>query len=297
MKRAKYVLLLITVFVFIAIGIKTIIPTINKAIGKDQIIGDTIRLNSIDNKNAMNDTIAKDSTQIKIVKQVEINENANELNLRFFDEVTGYAVVPEYVEIKQREDGKSNRSISNTQISKNGSVLIRVANGGYDITIYAEGYKPMQTFYNLNDLKVNINFSLVPVNRPKELSVPFIQSLHQDDVMVIVGTIVDDTTGRPLKNVELYTEDNIAKTNSNESGYFQLLIPLAEEENQVESRGTIYFKLNGYVTEEREHFDLYPNGDLIFKIRMKKGSGINKVKLFKHREVNREIINKLKKGN
>lgn len=292
MKRAKYVLLLI-VFILIAVGIKTIIPKGEKSIAPDKTIGDSIRQYTQGGKDVNRDSIAKDSICLEeTLNQNIINENANELQLTFVDAVTGYAVVPENIEIKKRGTDDLNRNISRKEILNNNSVIKHVSNGVYDITVYAEGYKPMQTFFDFNKQTVNINFNLVPVNRPKELSVSYIQSLHQDEAMVIVGSILDDSTRKPLEHVEVYTEDNIEKTFSNKSGFFQLIIPLAEKEEEVQSRGTIYFKLNQYITEERENFDMWPNGDFIFKIKLKKGSGLNKKEVIQNRKINRTILTK-----
>lgn len=291
MKRIKYWVLLILILILISIVIGILIKRDVHSFNQDNLTKDTKTQDTI------RDTIIQKAIEgNNAIKSSNINENANELNFRFFDEITGYAVVPEYVEIIQRENGKSNKSISNRQISKNGSVLKRVANGVYDITVNAEGYKPMKTFFNLNDQTVNINFNLVPINPPNELSVSYIQSLHQTDAMVIVGSIVDDFTGKPLKKVEVYTADNIEKTYSNERGFFQLTIPLAEDDQKVELRGTIYFKLNNYITEVRGNFDMWPKGDYIFKIRMKKGSGTNREKVIQNREVSRIILNQENKN-
>lgn len=294
MKRAKYIVLLIIIFVLIAIGVKTIFSNKEKSIDQNRTIVNTNDFDAKWDKNAVKDSITQDTIVTReIVNQGVVNENANELNLRFFDELTGYAVVPEYVEIKQREDGKSHRSISSGQISKNGSILKRVANGVYDITVSAVGYLPMKTFFDLKDQKMNIHFNLVPINPPKELSDLYIQSLHKPDIMVIVGCIVDDLTGNPLTGVEVYTADKIGITYSNENGFFQLNIPLSEEEQQVELRGTIYFKLNNYITEVRQKFDMWSNGDAIFKIRMTAGSGLNSVSVLENRQPSREIKKRL----
>lgn len=222
-----------------------------------------------------------------------INENANELDLRFFDGITGYSVVPENVEIIPREPGKSNKSISSNQISKNGSAFKRLSNGLYDMTVDAKGYKPLKTFFDLKDQTIHINFNLDPINIPKELSDSCIQSLHKPDVMVVVGCIVDDFTGAPLEKVKINTSDDIVKTYSTKKGFFQIIIPLAESDDDAKLRGTIYFSLDHYITEVRENFDMWSNGDYVFKIKMVKGSGLNKVSVIKNREVSREILPKV----
>ncbi len=286
MKKRNYVLLLLLIVVAIAI----FFSKNGNFLKRDMINNDSIFQDKSKDKNSVIDNIIEDTTiMIKSVEQASIDENANELNLRFFDEVTGYAVVPESVEIMIRDNGNTNKDISKGQISKNGTVLKHVSNGKYDIIVKAKGYLPINTFFDLNDQTVNINFNLAPINPPKEFSIANIQSLHQSDAMVIVGSIVDDIEGNPLENVNIYTLDGIAKTRSTDNGFFQLIIPLAENEHQVEERGTINFVLDKYITEVWKDFDMWPNGDYKFIIRMKKGSGINEIKVVQNRDVIRMI--------
>lgn len=226
------------------------------------------------------------------INSSNINENANELDLRFFDQITGCSVVPENIEITPREPGKSNNIISNKQISKNGSVMKHLSNGLYDITVDAKGYKPLKTFFNLKDQTIYINFNLDPINIPKELSDSLIQSLHKTGIMAVVGCIVDEYKGAPLERVKINTSDEIVKTFSSKKGFFQIMIPLPESDDDAKLRGTIYFSLDQYITEVRENFDMWSNGDYVFKIKMIKGSGLNRVSVIDNREVSREILPK-----
>jgi hypothetical protein len=232
-----------------------------------------------------------DTTKPAITPRRNSNENASELNFRFFDVKTGYAVVPENVEIQPRGTGLL-KTIKSNQIAGNGTVIKRLANGAYDIKVKAKGYEPMQTFFDLNNQTVNLRFNLVPVNPPEELSVSTIQSLHKENAMVIVGSVVDDFTGEPLNNVAICTEDRAAKAITDKRGFFKLIIPLAENARQVELRGTIYFVRENFNTEVRDNFDMWSNGDYIFQIRMGKGSGINKSKIVQNREALRTIWSK-----
>jgi len=101
-------------------------------------------------------------------------QNQSELNLRFLDEATGYMVIPEYVEIKHRENEQLSHNNSRKQIAHNGTLTIKVANGVYDITVVAQGYAPMTTFFELNNQTLKVNFNLVPIKPPEELSSAYI---------------------------------------------------------------------------------------------------------------------------
>jgi len=226
------------------------------------------------------------------VSSQNVQQGQSKLNLRFFDEATGCVVIPNNVEIKQRENSKISCNFSNKQIASNGTVLIPLANGIYDITVFASSYKPMTTYFDLNNQTLNVNFNLVPIVPIKELSSEYIQSLHQADAMVIVGFIVDDATGMPLDKVVIYSADKIANSLTKKNGFFQLILPLAENENAVENRGTLYFKKNNYTTEVRQKFDMWPSGDVILQIRMKKGVGLNKENIIQNRDVNRLLLDK-----
>lgn len=260
------------------------------------------------NKNA--DVNAKQQTELKKEEQkeefVQTNETAQTVqdspsdqttqnqsgfNFRFLDEGTGMAVRPDKVEIKKKSDGKSFTQITKEQIDPSGTTSIKLPNASYNISVSAQGYEPMSSFFTLDNQILDVNFNLVPLNPKKELSSAYIQSFHRQDAMVIVGFVVDDAAGKPLDNVEIYSADKKSKTFSKSNGFFQLILPLAEKENAVEDRGTLFFEKGNYTTEVRQNFDMYPNGDIILQIRMNRGSGINKTDILQTRKANREILN------
>lgn len=168
-------------------------------------------------------------------------QNQSEFNLRFRDIVTGYSVIPDHVEIKPKEGGKFEYSIAKNQVSPNGTVSIRVAKGEYNISVLAEGYAPMTSDFKIENGEMNVGFELQSLLPRVEFSIPYIQSLQRKDAMVIYGSVVDDVTGKPMANVEVHTADKIVKTTSNEKGFFQLVIPLAENKNILAGRGVILF--------------------------------------------------------
>ena len=102
--------------------------------------------------------------------------------------------------------------------------------------------------------------------------------------------MVDDLTGLPMDKVIVYSGDEVAKAETNANGFFQLILPLPEDEKSIINRGKLLFEKNGYTTELRQNFDMWPNGDAIFQVRMKKGSGLHKVNIIQKREANRVIL-------
>lgn len=222
-----------------------------------------------------------------------LQNHENELNLKFLDVATGYAIIPENIEISQKDDIKTKYKISNKKISQNGTISLTMRNGMYDVVVNAKGYKSLTTDLELNNQTLNVNLNLEPLALLDELTPTHIQTLHRTDAMVIIGFVADDFSGKPLGKVTIYTADKKVRTSSNENGFFQIIIPLPENNNAVENRGTLFFIKNNYVTEVRQKFDLYPKGDLGFKIRMKKGKGINKENIIEDREVTRITIDKI----
>lgn len=220
----------------------------------------------------------------------QTTQSPSGFNLRFQDEGTGLAVVPDNIEVRGKNGGKA-LQISKEQIAANGTASVKLDNGPYDITVKAPGYEPMSSSFQLNNQMLDVNFNLVPLNPAKELSSEYIQSFHRKDAIVIVGFIADNATGKPIENVEVRSADKKAKTFSKSNGFFQLTLPLAENENIVEERGTLFFEKASYTTEVRQNFDMWPNGDLILQVRMKKGTGLSKEDILPTRKANREILN------
>lgn len=221
-----------------------------------------------------------------------LTSKPSSFNIRFFDEGTGIKIIPENITIVQRGDVKINLRFNKKQISKNGTILIPIDNGTYDITVEAQGFKPMSSYFKLGNQSLKVNFNLVPIVPTKELSSNYIQPLHRPDAMIVVGFVVDDYSGNPLDSVLIYSEDKKAKTYSKKNGFYQLVLPLPESEKTAAARGTVYFKKKNYTTEVRQNFDIFPNGDIIIPMRLTKGTGVNRVEIIQKRIAERTVISK-----
>ncbi len=213
------------------------------------------------------------------------------LNLRILDVETGMAVIPSSVEFVQRENKEVRHRFSKGDISENGTIDIPLFNGTYDISVYADGYQTMTSFFTFEDNQLNVNFNLEPLSPSKFLSSDYIQSYHTRNAIVIVGFIVDDLTGKPIDGVKVSSKDKICEAISRRDGFFQLILPLADHGSEVPLRNNLQFERSGYNTEIRENFDMWSNGDLILRIRMVRGNGANKEKVLRNREASVNLSN------
>jgi hypothetical protein len=213
-------------------------------------------------------------------------------NFKFIDEVTGVRVLPYEVIVKEPNNRNQQYKIDAGKIAGNGTAFLPLTNGVYDVTVSAVGYKQVATYFEVQDKKINVNFKMEPQSPPAEVSVDYIRSLHKADAMVITGYVVADELGLPLDSVLVYSADKAARTVTDKRGYFKLVLPLPVSDAQVEARNKVLFARQGYTTEVRQRFDMWPNGDAMLKIRLTRGSGVHTVDIVKKREPMRAVINK-----
>jgi hypothetical protein len=226
------------------------------------------------------------------VAQNSLPENHSRLQIRFLDVATGYALIPEVVEIQKRGAEASSilRSKKN-DIADNGTMEATLPNGTYDISVRKTGYLPMATFFELNNNDLKVNFNLEPFYPRSELSPQYLSSLHRTDALVVVGFVVDDVSGKPLSGVQVQPKDNIVSTRTDENGYFQFLLPLPDVKASIAKRNELLFQKSGFTTEVRKNFDMWPNGDMMLQIRMKKGGGIHEERILLARNASISLMN------
>lgn len=197
---------------------------------------------------------------------------------------TGYSIVPDKIQIEQLNKNNSIIDVLSNEIDKNAGVSITVPNGKYNIVVTKEGYKPMITTFTVNEKIIKANFNLVSLVPRYELSSQYIKSLNRSDAMIIVGFIVDDESGEPIQNVQVFSQDGKGKTSSDKNGFYQLILPLPENQNSISSRNVLVIQKIGYVTEIRQDFDMWENGDMILSFRLHKGTGANRESVITERK-------------
>lgn len=192
---------------------------------------------------------------------------------RFFDEQTGIRVIPYKVTVTNREHSKTSYTLAEQEIDDNGTAILAVKDGTYDITVAAREYEPMSTWFDMRQQTLNVKFRLVPFSKQMSLSVDHLQGLHRPDTMVLTGFVVDDSTGLPLKDVQVAPVSNVVRTRTDANGFFVLMLPTTNGLNEPKSMDTIQVSKSSYTTERYEPIRTHPQGDLILRPRLRPGTG------------------------
>ncbi len=214
----------------------------------------------------------------------------SKLKLRTFDVYTGTTVIPDGIDVIQRENKNIGYRFDKEDVSEYGTIVIALLNGTYDIVVRATGYQTMESYFTFHNDSLSVNFNLEPLQPLTVLGSNYLTTLHRRDAMVIVGFVVDDATGQPLENVQVFSEDKKATTESGKDGYFELILPLPANYNEIIDRGKLLFEKSGYKTELRYNFDMWPSGDLILQLRLQTGTGVNTDEVIKKRDASYIII-------
>ncbi len=231
-------------------------------------------------------------TDQESLAQEKIPAGQSRLNMRFLDVGTGTAVIPDFVEINLRGTGGKGLRSTKNDVADNGSLSVDLENGLYDITVRKAGYLPMSTFFDLKNNDLKVNFNLEPITEKEELSSQYITTLQRPDALVVVGYVVDDQSGKPLANVNVQPADKVAFAITDKNGFFQFHLPLPSVKESVAKRNKLYFQKEGYTTEVRSNFDIWPNGDMILQIRMRSGTGTHEEKILLGRNASISLLDK-----
>lgn len=208
---------------------------------------------------------------------------------RFEDAQTGIRVIPERVVLTSRNGEKNGYILAGKQITDSGTTKLSVADGIYDIEVTAGGYKTMTTWFEMQGKELKVRFKLDSKQPDRRLAPDYLNKYRGKDIMIITGTLTDEETGLPLAGVKVTTTDKIATTTTDSMGHYLLQLPLAQNESELGKRGTLIFTKDGYTTEIKERFDMWPHGDLILPITMHKGIGTNRTNVIEKREIHREL--------
>lgn len=214
-----------------------------------------------------------------------------QLNLRFLDEGTGYAVIPISIRITHRNDQSRNRTYSQSEVAITGSLVATVYGGTVDVVVQAVGYEPMASFFTVEGQTLNVNFNLVPLTPAPETTSSAIARLQRPNATVLVGFLVDDQTGQPMQGVAIATLDGSATVKTDARGFFALSVSLPTDATDLTRRNTVRFAKAGYVEESYSNFDMWPNGDVVLQVRLRKGSGLNHVNVLPNRGATIVVIN------
>ncbi|MCI0717225.1 MAG: T9SS type A sorting domain-containing protein [Chlorobi bacterium] len=191
---------------------------------------------------------------------------AGRIEVKFFSSETGYVFTPDHLFIT---DAFNTKNYISFHENSNHSYTAELNSGSYFITAVKSGYISSQTEFTISDNEIRYDIFLDPLVSSAMLNPQRIKSLLRPDKALLLGCVVDDITGIPLRGVELKDASmkTLAVTDAN--GYFDVILPaLCDERNLV----NLYFEKTPYNRVEYTGFEITPNTDFIFTLRMKKGT-------------------------
>lgn len=220
----------------------------------------------------------KSKKQLKITRQL------------YVDYYTGYTVYPDELVIKHTttqevvyqhsftaeekieyfKDGVADPAYLSSLPLPKGEYICTLNTNNYKSNIsrckVGEKYLRKPYLSELESVTVNVS----PLEKPAEYSDQNLQSLRNDDYEVVIGFVVDDDNGFPLKDACVGTADGTVSATSNVRGFFTLRVPLpGHREIGVND---IVFEKDGYQTEEWDHYGLQP-GVSMTHVRLAPGKG------------------------
>lgn len=197
---------------------------------------------------------------------------AGRLELKFFSSETGYSIAPEKLLVTDANNPANSISI---QINSGNSYITELILGSYFITAFHTGYASSQTNFTISDNEIRYDIFMDPLTSNAKLNTQRIKSLMKPDAALLLGYVVDDITGEPLNNVSLFSGNTAQLTQTDAEGYFQVYVPANCDTRTMLD---LKFEQATYNNELYNSFEVTPNTDFIFTVRMKKGQLNNSTK-------------------
>lgn len=188
------------------------------------------------------------------------------IELKFFSSQTGYIVVPDNLHIKNAASSQTLISINSNSKNVYSATL---SAGSYSITAFKIGYLSSQTSFTIDENEIKYDIFLDPLTSNAMLEPARIKSLLRTDAALLLGYVVDDVTGLPLGNVELKNGNSKIIAETDAEGYFHVFLPAVCEQRTILD---LKFEKVSYNSEQYSKFEITPNTDFIFTVRMKRGS-------------------------
>ncbi|MBA4148538.1 MAG: putative Ig domain-containing protein [Verrucomicrobia bacterium] len=192
------------------------------------------------------------------------------LRMRFQDSQTGYAIQPS-VAISGLKDGK----ILPVPIDASGRAHILLPEGDYTIAITSDSHQSFASAVAIKASTPPLQFSLDPLLRPAPLNPENIVPLRRPDATVFVGYVVNEESGQPIENLNVFSEPSGIETLTDAYGFFRIYVPLQSDAEWRSLPAKLLFAKDGFVTEEHQSLQVGSNSDWILRIQMASGSGTN----------------------
>jgi hypothetical protein len=166
----------------------------------------------------------------------------------FVRDAVNYYGVESAVEIKSRKGKES------LATSRGGLLTYKAEPGRYDISVTAQGFKPLKTFFVVEagkEIKADI---LLDRTGYSEAPAP------KTDLAVITGYVIDGASGLPVADVKV-RHDGEVRTSTDEKGFFQFesakVSPMKESTDKP-VRAVLSFQKEGYGKYEETNVPMLP---------------------------------------
>lgn len=192
------------------------------------------------------------------------------VRIQFVNSLTGEAIYPMLIEVRQGE-GLEPLRVNPEEVARGGVLELRLAPGEALITVADPHYSSMAAGVVADEQSVRtLAFHMDPVLKPARFLA--VESLKRaPKTMLLAGYVVDDASGEPLGGVRIGSGP--AATMSAEDGWFQVERPI----RSGEAAAAASFQRTGFTGLIREGIEIWPGGDAFYRIRLKRGTGIETV--------------------
>uniref|UniRef100_A0A7C4TDI0 T9SS type A sorting domain-containing protein n=1 Tax=candidate division WOR-3 bacterium TaxID=2052148 RepID=A0A7C4TDI0_UNCW3 len=170
---------------------------------------------------------------------------------------------------------KGNEHISSLSTDETGHLLFSSLPGEYNFLFSAKDYQSIRTSFTIEKKKnLEVQVHLTPLSNKIELPPQELSELTKEGSTVLFyGYIVDKITGKPIKGTKVMAEPNYTRIESDENGYFYLLLPASDFSPELPPvRETITFEKEGYKRLNLNKY-LIP-GECLLKLTLEPGEGV-----------------------
>ena len=184
------------------------------------------------------------------------------IDLKFFSSETGMSVTPDKLIIYNTS---TENEIATPQAFQSNQYTASLGEGTYLISIFKSGFQSSQTSFDIKTNDIYCNIFLDPLTPNSKLNTPRIKSLLKPDAALLLGYVVDENTGNPLNNVSVKDASSKVLGFTDSEGYFEISVPAnCDNRNFI----TLNFEKASYNTKIYRDFEITPNTDYIFTVRL-----------------------------
>lgn len=186
------------------------------------------------------------------------------------DAATGYAVSPVAISVGSAGTRFLPELTAQAMPIAPGRVLLFLEPGPQEVTVFSDQHRTFSTVLHPDASRgQRIQFHLEPLLPPPELVPERVATLRRPDAGTVLGFVVDDQTGEPLTGVEV-SHGGALRSSTDTRGFFVLHVPATGERLMG-----LVLRRSEYQTEVRENVLIWPGGDTVVHVRLKRGTGTN----------------------